>query len=650
MYPGTTDQPGLTFEFKPGLSLILGANGIGKTTFISILFRSLTGPYELPTATLTGDLGSARIQAIRMPSYARSVFANRVMNGASDAVVTLTFMLNDTSVVISRSLHDLSLRQVIIDGLITHLAEEDLQAEICRLAGVWSFGDWILLLRHMIFYFEDRRALVWDQSAQRQILRILFMQPDMSEVWIKKEREVLELDSRMRNLQSAVSREERALASEVAKSEGAKDIRAELETIEKLLTSDSADRETLQYDLVGIEAARQDRRLSYLQKEQERESAFREFENAKLIAIASRFPSRSDTARYILAQLMTDNTCLVCGSEVPGVVEELTQRIEDSLCVVCASDISESEILAESSELADKRVQVSLRQLNDCDVAQESAANALKEIESAFSQHVLTIQELNTSIAKKSARLAELVKLLPPEESKLHRKQAETAALRSSVESQRQMLQELRTSFRSFIEIRNKEIADKASDVVASFHSFARGFLLEDCTLSWAPRKSRLGETGESFDFPFFELDLSGSDFNSTVRRTGPEQVSESQREFIDLSFRMALTSTAGAHGFTSLLIDAPESSLDAVFVVRAASVLAKFARATVENRLVVTSNLVEGQLLPLLLKTAESDNHNFERLLNLFDIAEPTEAIRQLHDEYQERIESLLASLGDNS
>src|ERR1019366_5373275 len=108
------------------------------------------------------------------------------------------------------------------------------QSEIARLVGVWSFGGWILLLRHLMFYFEDRRALVWDASAQRQILRFLFLPPSTARKWTEDERVILELDSRMRNLSAALTREERALAGNEFKTRVGVDIRQQLSELEQL--------------------------------------------------------------------------------------------------------------------------------------------------------------------------------------------------------------------------------------------------------------------------------------------------------------------------------------------------------------------------------------------------------------------------------
>ena len=44
LYPGDSpSNPGLHIRFAPGLTLVLGANGLGKTTLVTMLYRLLVG-------------------------------------------------------------------------------------------------------------------------------------------------------------------------------------------------------------------------------------------------------------------------------------------------------------------------------------------------------------------------------------------------------------------------------------------------------------------------------------------------------------------------------------------------------------------------------------------------------------------------------
>ena len=110
--------------------------------------------------------------------------------------------------------------------------------------------------------------------------------------------------------------------------------------------------------------------------------------------------------------------------------------------------------------------------------------------------------------------------------------------------------------------------------------------------------------------------------------------MSESQREFIDLSFRMALMVVAAEEeAGATLVVDAPESSLDAVFVGRAADVLGRFASPVLGNCLLLTSNLTDGALIPRLLSYIGDSVER--RVVDLFEVAEPTAAVREFNEEY---------------
>ncbi len=650
LYPGADGgEPGLHIDFSPGLTLILGANGLGKSTLVTILYRLLTGPFDIPGLANRADLGNMRLTATALSGSNRALFARRVVDGARGASARLKFRLGAHVIIVERRLSDLSITHFSVDGNALAISEQDtFQAEILRLAGVWSFGDWVLLLRHLIFYFEDRRALVWDASAQRQILRFLFLPAETARKWTEDERAVLEQDSRMRNLSAALFREERALATSEFKAQAGVDVRQELQTLEKLQGIDQERLELLEGEVVEVESERQHARLRLLTAEQERERRFRELERAKLTAIGARFPDRSETARYILAQLMTENSCLVCDHVAPQAAADYSTRIDHKKCVVCGTDLSADETVVPATDVADKRVERAAADLDAVDADLLSARQSFDESESRYQSHFNEIQELNSKIADRSYRIDGLVRRLPPAEAEMHKQRSELATMRGRVEELKADLITKRNAFRGFVEDVSRQLATQSENIKRTFDSFAEGFLLETCRLVWAPQKARVGESGDLIDFPAFELEMTGADFPSPVRRTGPEQVSESQREFIDLAFRMALMTVAGSSAVGTLVIDAPESSLDAVFVTRAANVLSRFAEPSRGNRLLITSNLVEGRLIPSLIqKTRTTAADRSQRIVDLFRIAAPTAAIRELRGEYEAVREKLLEAGG---
>ena len=320
----------------------------------------------------------------------------------------------------------------------------------------------------------------------------------------------------------------------------------------------------------------------------------------------------------------------------------MKSRINANECIICQSELTTPRDQVPVN-LVEEKIRHCELELKTTESELATARKTLEESESERKQTIIEIQLLQTAIAKGRARREFLLRQLPQEEGKLHERQQELGFLRARIEVLQRDLEEKRMFFTNIIEDANVSVRRQATEIQNSFREYAHEFLLEECRLIWSPKSSRLGQTGRRFDFPAFELDLGGSNFISTIRRSGPDDVSESQREFIEISFRMALAKVAARGNVSSLVMDAPESSLDAVFVDRAARILGTFGRPETGNRLIVTSNLVSGRLIPSLLKRASDLNGRMERVVDLFSVAAPTAALRQLRGEYDKAKDELL-------
>lgn len=633
LYPGPVEgPPGLHVDVHPGLTLIVGANGLGKTTLITLIFRMLTGPSDIPQLGVGDELGFRRLAASTLQPFQRGIFSNRVADRAAGATARVEFGLGTVSVMVERRLDTLAIVEALV-GDTRPESETEFQELVAKAAGLGSFGDFILMLRYLVFYFEDRRALVWDASAQRQLLRMLFLPPDLAQRWTEMERSILQNDSRMRNFQAVVGREEKTLAKGLAKVSDGVAIRAELQALEALQETSRARLEDLEGYTDDLDKRRQDARLASLRAKQDRESRFRAVEHAKLLAIEARFPGRLETGRYMVAHLMSELDCLVCGTHAPEAAQMYADRLTAGRCVVCDSDLTKSEQVFEAREVADERVAKTVRQLEQANRELAATTHEREIAEAQFDAHTAEMAQLRSEIATRSARLAQIVNLLPPEEAALRQQRTELAAIRSRLETMKSELALERAAFRNFVEQSTADLLSSSAEIVTAFEQFAGKFLSERVSLTWTSRPAAVGQGGEAIPFPAFELNMTGSDFAETVRRAGPDDVSESQREFIDLAFRMALMRSAG-QGAAGLVIDTPESSLDAVFARRAGEVLLRFGEEP-GNTVLVTSNLVEGSLLPTLIAGIAATPEKAERLVDLFDIAKPTAAVSADREEY---------------
>jgi hypothetical protein len=630
LYIGTKSEPGLSITFEPGLTLILGANGLGKTTFVTLLYRMCAGPYEL-RGRGGQEFGGRNIDAIQLSPGERRTFGARVNDEASNATATLTMTLGQSRFRVTRRLYNLSPTELRQDDVALEATESAFQEAIIQAAGVPTFGDWILLLRYLVFYFEDRRALVWDASAQRQIIRLLFLPAERAANWTTLERDVLQRDSHVRNLQATLTREEVSLSTRERAASGAVSIRDELTTLVRLQEVSEPKLDAANDRIAKLDSERQRARLNALTAELEHESAFRNLERLQLSVIGSEFPTNNETARYLIAQLFTDGDCLACGSHAQSSVEDLNERIAHNQCVICGSELAS----AETTPISGRALKKATTQLGTAAERLEATRETRSAAEQTYESLLQEVQTLTTAIAERRERIDSLIRRLPPQESVLHKQRDELAGLRGRVELLKLELAERRATFSEFIDGVSHDIVARADQVKEEFESFAEAFLLEPCELLWAPHKDTVGQSGQQIEYPAFELDMGGTNFLSPVRRSAPDEVSESQREFVDLAFRMTLMSVATESGTGSLVIDAPESSLDAVFVRRAADVLTKFAQPDDDNRLIVTSNLIEGDLIPELLRSAGIRSVTDKRVVDLLDIAAPTAATSKLHKEY---------------
>ncbi len=114
---------------------------------------------------------------------------------------------------------------------------------------------------------------------------------------------------------------------------------------------------------------------------------------------------------------------------------------------------------------------------------------------------------------------------------------------------------------------------------------------------------------------------------------------------YVDIAFRIALLRACVEEGLGTLVVDAPEGALDAVFSDRAARLLAAFAEPpSEESRVVVASNLVWGSLLPALAAESGIRSKADSRLIDLIELAAPTAAVREHGDAYREVRDEALA------
>lgn len=280
--------------------------------------------------------------------------------------------------------------------------------------------------------------------------------------------------------------------------------------------------------------------------------------------------------------------------------------------------------LRESSEKLQEDLQSARTQLYEISRAQRTAEHAL-ELALAKSESI------DDDIPQRRS-------LLAIQKRENDKKKAELAANRKK--------------FGESLEKAHEAIAAIADQIVEVFSAYASAFLVEQCQLSYQMNQRLIGQGGVKLNFPSFELEMTSSLLPFPAPREASSDVSESQKEFIDLAFRMAILAALPKESGSLLVIETPESSLDSLFVDRAGMMLHKFARVVggKRNQVVCTSNLNRENMIPAILGLSDSEGKvkaasaiQEKRIINLLKLAAPSRAYLEFKSKYDRAYEHAL-------
>ena len=197
LFPGSPHGSGIAWSFRDGVTVIAGINGLGKTTLLLMILRSLTGGYDLNE---NGTWQSLTVvlpkEPVRLKRPHLRVFGRRVTDDAVNARVTLSANVGRNAISIRRRLHNLSLEELTIDERPVELPgrtddrEAVFQSKLTQLIGLSSFVDVLLVLHHVLLFYENRPSALWDDNAQRHLLRALCLDQNDAKRVVELEREL----------------------------------------------------------------------------------------------------------------------------------------------------------------------------------------------------------------------------------------------------------------------------------------------------------------------------------------------------------------------------------------------------------------------------------------------------------------------------
>jgi len=646
LFPGDPPGSGIAWSFHKGVTVIAGINGLGKTTLLLMILRSFTGPYDLtgsgPSQSLSVTLPE---KPVKLKASHQHVFRHRVSDGAASARVVVSARFGETVITISRRLHNLSLENFTIDGQPVELPgkadarEGVFQARLTELIGLGSFVDVLVVLHHVILFYENRPGALWDTNAQRHLLRALCLDRGDARRVVQLERQLQRADSQARNVHARISKTEKRYQEALGREAGAEGVHAKLSAEQELLDAELQEAVRLESALRQLDERRRRARLAYERAKIVREEADGAVERLKYTALLRHFPTMDDTTRLVLSRIMTDGRCMVCNASAQEKKAELQQQVARGHCPICGAEPDVQDNVVAPHEFDHARM---VQERERAEQAKREEATQSAELEGSADKYRETMsqwEELQRTIRKRQEGNRHLRAQLP-DTVKSREYASELKSLRRDHDqwqtSRLSHLRELRTLFSD----RRDAITAKSGELVEVFAELVKDLLVEEVRLVPVQVQPRYveapGGSGDRVEVPAYVAEMAVATRPALTRRDDPSTVSESQRELIDLAFRLALVAVFG--GASTFAMETPEASLDGIAMDRVGRALAEFASRD-GNRLVVTSNLTNASIGTTMFDALEPEAEpatRLRRVLNLLDVAAPNRALTEDKERYR--------------
>ena len=370
----------------------------------------------------------------------------------------------------------------------------------------------------------------------------------------------------------------------------------------------------------------------------------REFEGLLSTFFSRAYPNLPAVVSNVLNHLVSGQGCLVCGTAPVKKQVEYREKAEHGICPFCDTDFGANERhhpLPAKASAEIKRLESSMSN------TRKSIATVQVEM-----QHVqddlAKLYETGTKVAGDfaSARvmLDQLRNKLPPSGEEIDERRREIDKSQREMRKMRADIEEMTARYEKILAVSRDTLKALSETLTSQFHYYAGQFLAENCNLSYGEERRSLGQEGELLAFPNFQVVMtSGTSPKVGTVRSDDTQVSESQKEFIDLAFRMALFDAVRQRGDgVMLVIETPEASLDTVFVESAGELLRNFAsdRSGQHNVVLASSNLTSGNMVRSLLGIDQLTKKEVKtevpkRIINLLEVAAPNAAVRHFRKRY---------------
>lgn len=619
---------GLDWELKPGVNAVIGGTSLGKTTFVYALQFCIFEKMVLE--------GGERIE--------REFFKDRLTNRSPEKIkddpptIEVEFSVANSLFLVKRNLLTGGLLDASCDGAPLTVAKyRDSLAEKVGLSE--DFPSLARLQSHLLFFGEGRYLLAWDNLLQNELLNLMLSDHakyvQLNELWDETE----SADSEARNISAQASRLEKdvndftgsANVQELERRSQLNEIAASRVSCEALIASLQTDLREEQKRLVAQDSEVAKAQADFHQKLDLLETEVSTDLDDSLLTAAMAATPTIASVRHALEEFFQtpdDRLCPCCGrsglsSSIAKLAKEAAAAARTGHCVVCSKEIvSGVTASGRSQQTRSALADTSAAQLQNSLFKREQTKNRLESIRR---------EEAEALSALAKSREAELTYLKKHPASAVEPLRVAIKELRNRQKSAERRRDKKLTELRKELATTNTAFKRIQSGIAKAFKKYATLYLDEPCDVEFLKESKLPGKRGPQVKAPhaaFFPV-VSGQ------MRPSAQALSDAQRTFVDLAFRMAVIDVW--HQQTSktmtMIVETPEGAVDLAYMDRVATMLRTFSNQG--HTVIVTTNLNNEFFLPALLAVHQK-SQRMERILNLIEQGRPHKVQKDYHQHFE--------------
>lgn len=637
------------YDFVKGINFIIGGNGMGKTTFVNIIKYGIIGHYK-EGYDLTRTYKGNKIEK-RTP-YPLNYFSKRTENSINPnkpAFIECKFKVNDTIFEIKRGLTEIKLEQLhinskLINGQVisqkkydklfynhSRQSDEEEKRELLDLlektisykfekeiekASNIKFDDLIFFVNKILFFGEDHKTILWDDDplndVQTELFNKYFNDRNLNEERQEALRQAKYFDTQARHRSEDIRVIKKVIENVSPNQKDESNLNSQISYLREKKSEYTDQIELLQEERKSLEKevkikTNEMNGLSLDISKYEQEAKEQENENLKRkwVTLHKNYDS-------FYKSISNNEICPLCSQDLE---ESFVKKAisNNSSCILCTQAITineETNTSAQNAKKTAEKIHKKIHALQDTILTSE---RKLEKLDSKFRNVSQKLRSLNHEI-----RLIEYKQVDDDNSSEqidnLQSIFAEIEKLEIAKENFQRKSKKQKTVALEISKKIETVITKNVKQFSEIFSSFAESFLGLTAKLTYEEYNNQMR---------FLPI------IDGKVREM-EEELSESQRFFVDHSFRMSIL-TFFYNKPSFYIVETPDSSLDISYEENAANVFIKFLEKPYS--IILTTNLNNSEFLNYLaeskiekgvinlLEIGKSSpiQHNNDLLMNVF-------------------------------